>query len=68
MAKAFARGQASRAFRDPLSRTIHDLDHSDDEDRFLLLGQAETGRLVVVSSGYTGGAQLKAAIRWAARV
>jgi uncharacterized DUF497 family protein len=46
--------EASRTFRDPLSRTIHDPDHSDDEDRFLLLGQAETGRLVVVSHTYRG--------------
>ena len=41
--------EASRAFGDPLSRTIHDPDHSDDEDRFLLLGEADPGRLLVVA-------------------
>lgn len=41
--------EASRAFRDPLSRTIHDPDHSDDEERFLLLGEVEPGRLLVVA-------------------
>ena len=41
--------EASTAFQDPLSRTIHDPDHSDEEDRFLLLGQTDRGRLVVVS-------------------
>ena len=41
--------EASRAFRDPLSRTIHDPDHSEDEDRFLLLGESGPGRLLVVS-------------------
>ena len=46
--------EASRAFREPLSRTIHDPDHSDDEDRFLLLGESEPGRLVVVAHTYRG--------------
>ena len=41
--------EASTAFQDPLSRTIHDPDHSDEEDRFLLLGQTDRGQLVVVS-------------------
>ena len=46
--------EASRAFRDPLSRTIHDPDHSDDGARFFLLGQADPGPLVVVSHTYRG--------------
>jgi uncharacterized DUF497 family protein len=41
--------EAAQAFRDPLSRTIHDPDHSDEEDRFLLLGESEPGRLLVVA-------------------
>lgn len=41
--------EASQAFRDPLSRTIHDPDHSDEEHRFLLLGESEAGRLLVVA-------------------
>jgi uncharacterized DUF497 family protein len=41
--------EATRAFGDLLSRTIHDPDHSEDEDRFILLGESEPGRLVVVA-------------------
>ena len=41
--------EASTAFSDPLSVTIPDPDHSENEARFLLVGQTETGRLVVVS-------------------
>lgn len=40
--------EAATAFGDPLSITIADPDHSTDEDRFVLLGEAYTGRLVVV--------------------
>ena len=40
--------EASTAFGDPLSVTIHDPDHSDTEDRFVLIGMTHTGRLVVV--------------------
>lgn len=40
--------EASTAFGDPLSLTISDPDHSDDEERFLLLGESYSGRLVVV--------------------
>ena len=40
--------EAATAFGDPLSITIPDLDHSDDEDRFVLLGETYQGRLVVV--------------------
>ena len=40
---------AASAFGDPLSLTIHDPDHSDDEDRFLVLGETANGKLVVVA-------------------
>jgi hypothetical protein len=40
--------EASSAFADPLSSTILDPDHSDDEARFVLIGQAFSGRLLVV--------------------
>jgi len=40
--------EASTAFGDPLSSTIHDPDHSEDEDRFVLIGMTHVGRLVVV--------------------
>lgn len=35
-------------FGDPLSRTIHDPVHSDEEDRFIVLGQSHRLRLLVV--------------------
>ena len=41
--------EAATAFGDALSRTIADPDHSDDEQRFVLLGLTFRGRLVVVS-------------------
>lgn len=41
--------EAATAFADPLSFTRFDPDHSEDEDRFLLLGATQAGRLVVVS-------------------
>ena len=40
---------AATAFADPLSITRFDPDHSDDEDRFLLLGATHAGLLVVVA-------------------
>lgn len=40
--------EAATAFGDPLSITIPDPDHSDDESRFVLLGTTFSGRLVVV--------------------
>ena len=40
--------EASTAFGDPLSSTIADPDHSNDEDRFILVGMTHAGRLVVV--------------------
>jgi uncharacterized DUF497 family protein len=41
--------EAATAFADPLSLTTFDPDHSEDEDRFLLLGATHSWRLVVVS-------------------
>ena len=41
--------EAAMAFADPLSITRFDPDHSEDEDRFLLLGATHAGRLVVVA-------------------
>jgi uncharacterized DUF497 family protein len=39
---------AATAFGDPLSVTVPDPDHSDNEDRFILLGSSYQGRLLVV--------------------
>ena len=41
--------EAATAFADPLSITRFDPDHSEDEDRYLLLGATHAGRLVVVA-------------------
>ncbi|MBW2331114.1 MAG: BrnT family toxin [Deltaproteobacteria bacterium] len=40
--------EASTAFRDPLSRTIDDPLHSDDEECFVLIGESVRRRLLVV--------------------
>ena len=40
--------EASTAFFDPLSSTVLDPRHSDDEARFVLIGLTYSGRLVVV--------------------
>ncbi len=39
---------AATAFGDPLSFAVFDPDHSDDENRFVLLGSTTSGRLIVV--------------------
>ena len=41
--------EASTVFADPLSVTIPDPDHSEEEERLLLLGRSSTGTLLVVS-------------------
>ena len=41
--------EAATAFADPLSITRFDPDHSEDEERYLLLGATHEGRLVVVA-------------------
>jgi len=40
--------EAATAFGDPLSLTIEDPVHSEEENRFILIGQAITNRLLVV--------------------
>ena len=40
--------EATGTFLDPLSVTIVDPDHSEDEDRFVLIGRSSAGRLLVV--------------------
>jgi len=40
--------EAMGSFRDPLSITILDPDHSEDEDRFVLTGRSSAGQLLVV--------------------
>ena len=38
--------EAATAFRDRLSRTIQDEDHSNDEERFILIEFSQFGRLL----------------------
>ena len=40
--------EASTAFRDPLSRTIDDPLHSQEEERAVLIGNSQQGRLMVI--------------------
>lgn len=40
--------EASSVFADVWSRTIHDPDHSEDEDLFITLGRSSSQRLLVV--------------------
>jgi len=41
-------GEAATVLADPLSITIADPDHSHEEERFLVLGQSQAGRLLIV--------------------
>ena len=45
---------AKSVFRDERAKLINDPDHSEDEDRFVLLGLSETLRLLVVCHCYRG--------------
>ena len=46
--------EASTVFGDPLSRTIPDPLHSDDEERFVVLGQSGLQHVLVVVHTYRG--------------
>jgi len=41
--------EAATVFRDPLSQTDRDPDHSEDEERFVIFGTSTRGRLLVVA-------------------
>ena len=41
--------EATSIFGDPLSITVYDPDHSDDEDRYLTMGMSVSGRLIIAS-------------------
>jgi len=45
---------AKTAFDDPFSLTLRDPDHSVAEDRFLLIGSANSGKIVVVAHALRG--------------
>jgi len=46
--------EASTAFGDPLAGTFVDPDHSDNEERWLTVGRAAEGRLLVVAHTENG--------------
>jgi uncharacterized protein len=48
--------EASSVFASPLSLTIADPQHSDEEERFVTLGESNNGRLLVVCSTDRGEA------------
>jgi uncharacterized protein len=41
--------EAATVFRDPLSQTGHDPDHSIDEERYVVFGASTRGRLLAVA-------------------
>jgi uncharacterized DUF497 family protein len=41
--------QAATVFGDPLSDTFPDADHSEQEDRFIIIGSTESGKILVVA-------------------
>lgn len=41
--------EAQTVFDDPLYVDFYDPDHSDDEDRYIIIGESESGRLLFVS-------------------
>ncbi len=47
--------EAGTVFRDPNARLIADPDHSDDEDRFVLLGLSQMLKILVVCHCYRKG-------------
>ena len=48
--------EAKTVFRDPLYVDFYDPDHSADEHRYLIVGESEKGRLLVVSYTERGDA------------
>jgi uncharacterized DUF497 family protein len=47
--------EASTVFEDLYGITVPDPDHSDDEDRYLIVGQSGRGRLLIVSFAERAG-------------
>ena len=41
--------EAKTVFNDPLYIDFYDPDHSEEEDRYLIVGQSDQGRLLIVS-------------------
>jgi len=41
--------EAKTVFNDPLYIDFYDIDHSDDEHRYIIVGQSQQGRVLIVS-------------------
>jgi uncharacterized DUF497 family protein len=50
--------EAQSAFDDPRARVFYDQEHSQEEDRFILLGMSSAGRTLVVVHCYREAASL----------
>lgn len=55
--------QSATVFKDKLSVSIYDEDHVEDEERWITLGQAENGSLLVVIHTYQEISNTEAVIR-----
>jgi len=55
--------QAATVFKDPLAVSIYDEDHSDQEERWITLGKADNGQLLVVIHTHQEVSPAEAAIR-----
>ncbi|MBF0491996.1 MAG: BrnT family toxin [Deltaproteobacteria bacterium] len=44
--------EAETVFDDPLSLVVHDESHSEEEDRYLIIGESCKGKLLVISHVY----------------
>jgi uncharacterized DUF497 family protein len=47
--------EAVTVFYDPLAKVAHDPDHSDDEDRFIIVGHSQKNQLLFVVHLYRDG-------------
>jgi uncharacterized DUF497 family protein len=54
---------ATTVFRDPLALTVYDEEHSEDEERWATLGQAENGQHLVVIHTFEQANPTEARIR-----
>jgi len=54
LAKKVPFAEAATVFDDPLSVTVPDPDHSTEEDRFIIVGQSNRHRLLIVSFAERG--------------
>ncbi|MFN8493643.1 MAG: BrnT family toxin [Caldilineaceae bacterium] len=46
--------EAATVFDDPLSITVADPEHSEDEDRYIIVGMSKRGRVIIVSHAERG--------------